>query len=245
MSLLRNLAKRITPVRRMELRRRNRRAGVRGQSNEAEILRILADDIGGPKTFIEFGFHPAEFNCSSLLTDHRGLLIDGSARQVADGNAILPGAVECKQSFITLENMGWIADHFDKVGVLSIDVDGNDYWFLERLIEIEPAIICVEYNASLLKDAISTPYDPAFERHAKHMSGWYHGASLTALAKLCGKFGYGLAAVAEAGGNAFFTKTGLLDPETNWKSSRLRDELAGNSADQQWDAIKHMPFARV
>jgi hypothetical protein len=225
---------------------RNRlKAGIHGQSNEAAILRELTNKYDGPKTFVEFGFHPAEFNCSSLLDDHRGLLVDGSAQQVADGNLILPDTVECRQSFITLENMDWMASHFPEVGVLSVDVDGNDYWFLERLITTNPTIICVEYNASFLDRSIATPYDPTFERHKKHLSGWYHGASLNALSKLCAKHGYGLEAIAEAGGNAFFTRAGKLDPATAWKPSKLRNQYAGCDAHAQWDRIAAMPFEEI
>ena len=39
-----------------------------------------------------------------------------------------------------------------KLGVLSVDIDGNDYWILKKLlIHFKPEIICVEYNASFLK----------------------------------------------------------------------------------------------
>jgi hypothetical protein len=104
-------------------------------------------------------------------------------------------------------------------------VDGNDYWFLKSLIEVEPTVICVEYNSTFGMEPITVPYDPAFDRHQKHPKGCYHGASLAALSKLCAFYGYGLAAVSSAGGNAFFTKTGCLDPETAWKPNAFREQL--------------------
>lgn len=82
---------------------------------------------------------------------------------------------------------------FNQFGVLSIDVDGNDYWFLERPIEINPSVICIEYNATLGKEPITVPYDETFERHEKHPSGWYHGASLSALSKLAASSGLRIA----------------------------------------------------
>ena len=42
----------------------------------------------------------------------------------------------------------------------------------------------VEYNSTFLNKSITTPYDENFERHDKHESGWYHGASLKAFIKL-------------------------------------------------------------
>lgn len=167
--------------------------GARGQSDEAKIISDLTESVDAPKTFIEFGFHPIEFNCASLAksSDWRGLLIDGSARQVSDARSILPKRVEIAEAFLTLNNLDFIKSKFQTLGVLSIDVDGNDYWFLETLIDIKPSVICVEYNASFGLEPISVPYDADFDRHQKHPSGWYHGASLSALAKLCAAHGYG------------------------------------------------------
>ncbi len=172
-------------------------------------------------------------------------MIDGSLRQVEDARAILPSRVEVVKSFLTLDNLDFIRSKFPQLGVLSIDVDGNDYWFLKALIDINPAMICVEYNASFGLEPVSVPYDPTFDRHQKHPSGWYHGASLSALAKLCASNGYGLAAISDAGANAFFTQTGKLDPKTSWRPNALRDEWSGKSAEQQSQSIRGMPLVEV
>jgi hypothetical protein len=216
-----------------------------GQSNESRILSDLVKDA--PRAFIEFGFHPIEFNCAALArnTGWRGLLIDGSKRQVEDARAILPSRVEVVESFLTLDNLDLIRSKFSQLGVLSIDVDGNDYWFLKAVIDIHPTVICVEYNASFGLEPVSVPYDPMFDRHEKHPSGWYHGASLTALAKLCASNGYGLAAISDAGANAFFTRTGKLDPVTSWRPNALRDQWSGKNAQQQYLSIQGMPLVEV
>lgn len=221
--------------------------GVHGQSDESKIITDLANNLGSPKTIVEFGFHPLEFNCASLVRTKgwTGLLIDGSARQVSDAKALLPKHIEIVEAFLTLDNLQLIKSKCEKLGVLSIDVDGNDYWFLEALIGLRPSVICVEYNASFGLEPISVPYDPEFDRHQKHPTGWYHGASLTALAKLCGAHGYGLAAISEAGANAFFTQGGGLVPEVAWRPSRLRYEYSGIDQNGQWDAIRHLSFIRV
>src|SRR5260370_35043601 len=125
--------------------------GIQGQSDEERILSELAEGINAPKTFVEFGFHPIQFNCARLAQNQewRGLLIDGSASQVADGKALLPKRIEIVEMFLTLDNLEFIASKFSKLGVLSIDVDGNNYWLFERLIGIGPSIISVEYKASM------------------------------------------------------------------------------------------------
>lgn len=238
------LLKSITPLRRALLKRKRQR-GIFGQSDEGQILRRLSNETKAEKTFVEFGFHPAEFNCASLIDDHMGLLIDGDARQVADARWLLPKHIRVRQRFLALENLDEIRDAFPRLGILSIDVDGNDYWFLKALIDLDPAIISVEYNASLGQRSVAVPYDPTFDRKAKHPSGWYHGASLLALHKLAADHGYGLAAVADGGGNAFFTKAGDLDPVESWRPTRLRDQWSGKSADEQWEIIADMPFVAV
>ncbi len=240
---LRQFVRENTILRRLYYRFQLLRA--QGQSDEVEIIERLA--AGAPHTFIEFGFHPIQFNCISLAKrkDWSGLLIDGSARQVADAKAVLPKHIEIVQSFLTLENIHFVRSKFERLGILSIDVDGNDYWFLKELIDLKPTVICVEYNATFGLEPITVPYDPAFDRHAKHPTGWYHGASLTALAKVCAEHGYGLAAVSDAGANAFFTRDGNLDPKSAWRPNRLRYEYSGADQSAQWEAVRTLPFARI
>lgn len=149
------------------------------------------------------------------------------------------------ERFLALDNLDFIRHRFPKLGVLSIDVDGNDYWFLKALIDTSPDVISVEYNSTLGFEPITVPYDPAFDRHKKHPRGWYHGASLTALTNLCAQHGYGLAAGSDGSCNAFFTRTGNLKPEDVWKPKRLREQLSGIPHERQWDEIKDLPFVTV
>lgn len=219
------------------------RFGGSPQSDESAILARLA--VNCPATFVEFGFHPTEYNCIGLA-DFKGLLVDGDDTTVRLANAVLPKRIEARQSFITLENISGLGSHFPKLGVLSVDVDGNDYWFLKALLPARPAVVVVEYNASFGLNPVTVPYDPAFDRMAKHGSGWYHGASITALTKLCKTHGYKLVAVSAAGGNVFFLPEASdmpeLDPAHAYRESTLRNRWSGTTAKEQWGRIKHMPF---
>src|SRR5262249_35897642 len=175
-------------------------------------------------------------NCIELARkpEWSGLLVDGNKRQVDDARALWPSRIDIIEKFLALDDLDFIRNRFSEVGILSIDVDGNDYWFLEALIGISPAVISVEYNSTLGVEPITVPYDPAFDRHQKHPRGWYHGASLTALAKLCEKHGYGLAAGSDGSCNAFFTKQGRLKPEDVWKPKAMRAQLSGIPHERQW-----------
>ncbi|RUV00070.1 hypothetical protein EOB36_18160 [Mesorhizobium sp. M6A.T.Cr.TU.017.01.1.1] len=219
------------------------RIGGAPQSDESAILARLA--VNCPRTFVEFGFHPTEYNCIGLA-NFNGLLVDGDDTTVRLAKAVLSSRIEARQSFITLDNIKTLGAHFPKLGVLSVDVDGNDYWFLKELLPVKPAVISVEYNASLGLNPVTVPYDPSFDRKDKHESGWYHGASITALTKLCKDHGYKLVAVSAAGGNIFFVPESSnlpeLEPAQAYRESTLRNRWSGTMAKEQWDRIKHMPF---
>src|SRR5674476_141432 len=90
---------------------------------------------------------------------------------------------------------------FDRrLGILSIDVDGMDYHILEALGEWRPSILIVEYNAVFGPEReVTVPYEAEFTRFAKHSSGLYCGASLSAFVVLLEGRGYSLTGVNSAG----------------------------------------------
>lgn len=226
----------------------------RSQSNEGELISKFVRMYSIPKTFVEFGFHPHEFNCISLVRSFFGLLIDGDEHTVKLAQRMLPSNISTINRWLNLNNLDFIKTHFGKkpLGILSVDVDGNDYWFLSELISMRPALIVSEYNASFLDNPITVPYDDRFDRHAKHESGWYHGASLSALNYLCESNGYALIAVASGGCNAFFLRKDLLGPEDQgvlpdvaYAENKLRNKWSNTTAVQQWARIKNMPLVNV
>ena len=95
------------------------------------------------------------------------------------------------------------ADTWD---LLSIDIDGNDYW-VWNAIDGQPRLVVIEYNSSFGPDrAVTIPYDPSFDRFQHHPFGIYHGASIAALAKLGAAKGYALVGGDSNGVNAFFVR---------------------------------------
>jgi hypothetical protein len=236
-------AMRRTPARYLYHRLRAALGGA-PQSDESQILARLAGP-SCPRTFVEFGFHPTEYNCIGLR-DFRGLLLDGDVETVRLARSLLTQRIEVRHRFVTLDNVTELGTHFPQLGVLSVDVDGNDYWFLEALLPCRPEVVVVEYNASFGLRPISVPYDPAFDRSAKHETGWYHGASLTALANLCRYHGYKLVAVSAAGGNAFFVPEAAaplaVDAAEVYRESALRNRWSGTTASQQWERISHLAY---
>lgn len=225
--------------------------GSKSQSDESAILSRLFLEVDAPKSFVEFGFHINEFNCIELAKSYPGLLIDGDPGQVKVARRMLPERVETENRFLSLDNLDIIFQKYPPgtLGVLSIDVDGNDYWFLKHLLAIKPAIISVEYNASFGLREITVPYDPKFRREEKHPTHWYHGASITSLDRLCTAHGYDLVAVSNLGINLFFVRSDLrpasmpkLSAKESFLENSLRNKWSGTTASEQWHKIEQMHY---
>jgi hypothetical protein len=108
------------------------------EADERVTLARLAQNV--TPTFIEFGFEPVQFNCVGLARDPawQGLLIDGGKDIVEDARLLWPDRIRIEKAFLSLDNLDLVCNQFPKVGVLSIDVDGNDYWLLKALIGLNP-----------------------------------------------------------------------------------------------------------
>jgi len=167
-------------------------------------------------TFIEFGVEDyRESNTRFLMQNRnwRGLIMDGSPAMVEsikrDSLAWKYDITACP-AFITRENINQTisqAGFRGEIGLLSIDVDGNDYWIWESLDVVQPIILICEYNA-VLGDMlpISIPYDPAFDRKKAHHSYLYFGASICALRSLAQRKGYRFIGTTSAANDAFFIR---------------------------------------
>ncbi len=193
------------------------------QWGEDGIIASLIDmhDIAD-KCFIEFGVETyLEANTRWLLIKRRwrGLVIDGSARNVS---AILRSdltwryGLRAVSAMVTAENIDEIfAENGFKgeVGLLSIDIDGMDYWVWKSIRSISPVIVVIEYNSLFGPDrSVTVPYDPTFERKKAHGSCLYYGASLSALVKLGREKGYSFVGTNAAGNNAFFVRDDKKNP---------------------------------
>lgn len=223
----------------------------RPQNEEELILSRLLRRYAVPRRFVEFGFSGWEFNCASLVNEWEGLLVDGSEYNVTVARTILPRKIVAVTSWLTLENLQTIREFAaaHPLGILSVDVDGNDYWFLQELIHTSPSIIISEYNSSFGHKPVTVPYDPSFDRTKAHPSGLYFGASLSALTYLANNHGYALIDVGNSGINAYFVRRDLLaaddielSPEQAFREKLFPD---GARPSEQFDKIRHLPLIDV
>lgn len=187
--------------------------------------------------FVEFGVADyAESNTRFLLEhdDWHGLILDASDAHVqflAQGDLLWRHSIEAKQAFITRENINeLLASSAGDIGLLSVDLDGNDYWIWEAISIVDPRIVIVEFNSLFGPSReVSVPYDPAFDRTEAHYSWLYWGASLPAMARLGHEKGYRLVGTNRAGHNAFFVRDDVagdlrsVSAEEAWRESRYRE----------------------
>ncbi len=174
------------------------------------------------QTFIEFGVENYdEANTRFLLINNnwRGLIIDSDQQNIEDlknGEYYWRYDLTAVASFVDRDTINALFDAHGfrgPIGLLSIDIDGTDYWVWEAITVVEPTIVIVEYN-SVFGDrhAITIPYDPAFDRTRAHYSNLFFGASLPALCLLASRKGYSFVGSNSAGNNAYFVRTDTLGP---------------------------------
>ena len=234
------------------------------QNGEDGLLLHILSAVGvGDRRIVELGIEDGRECLARMLILHfgwSGLLLDCEAANVADArrffhvnSAVAPDRLRIVECFVTAENIdGVLADNgiTGEIDLLAIDIDGNDYWVWKAIEAVRPRVVVIEYNASLGPDeALITVYDPQFDRKTKHSSGWYHGASLAALADLGRRRGYALVGSDSSGINAFFVRRELLGdaltevtPRQAWRPHRTRTERA--TPGQQLALLKTLPLVK-
>jgi hypothetical protein len=238
------------------------------QWGEDGIIQFLLKKLELPqKTFIEFGVETyREANTRFLLMHDNwaGLVIDGSKSNINDivsQSIYWRYSLNAIQSFITAENIDETITNNNmsgEIGILSVDIDGNDYWVLRAIKSVSPIILITEYNSVFGPDrAISIPYSSDFVRGQKGLSNLYYGASLSALNRLADEKGYSLVGCNSSGNNAFFVrkdKLGDLAPvsvkdafvDAKFRESKdKKGRLLLLEGDQRYTEIKGLPVTNV
>lgn len=191
------------------------------QSGEDGIIQFIINTIGIQNNFfVEFGVENyIESNTRFLALNNfwAGLIIDGSKRNIEfikNDPIYWRCRIDACNAFITAENINQIliSNKVPKnIGLLSIDVDGNDYWILKAITDISADILVVEYNSFFGVDRqLTIPYNPHFRRDEAHYSKIYYGASIKAINSLANSKGYKLVASNRAGNNLFFVREELM-----------------------------------
>jgi hypothetical protein len=229
------------------------------QNGEDGILLYIFSQIGTTnRRFIEFGFADGRECNTANLSIHfgwSGLMLDGSEKWARGGRAyfgsrkeLRPGQVETAQAFVTAENINELFTGHGMSGeidLLSIDIDGNDYWVWKAIQVVTPRVVVIEYNASFtVERSVTIPYRPNFEL----VRPCYHGASLEALTRLGKHKGYSLVGCDSNGCNAFFVRDDVLRDKLPVLAAReafYPQYYRNPDPEIDWRSVQDLPFAEV
>jgi hypothetical protein len=192
------------------------------QNDEDGILWYIFSLIGVTnKHVVDLGAGYAVLgsNVANLIINHGwiGLLVDGSQTRIRAGRAFYkscPDTWLCPPklvaSRITQENVNsiLIENGFSgEIDLLSLDIDGIDYWVWKAIDCVKPRVVVVEYQPIWGPErAVTIPYDPDFQATYDDASSEYYGASLAAFVGLSTEKGYRLVGCNRYGNNAFFVR---------------------------------------
>jgi len=181
------------------------------QNDEDGLVLAIVKRIGATnRKFVELGcgmnggnsgFLASELGWQGLMVDARDdairkIVVRFTGHKVIAKNARLTR--EEVNAFITENGFAGELD------LLSIDIDGVDYWIWEALTVCNPRLVALEYNWLFGAEAsVTVPYSTEFDVHAVGNRA-YHGASLAALVHLGRRKGYRLIATERV--NAFFLR---------------------------------------
>jgi hypothetical protein len=240
------------------------------QFGEDGIINYLTKKIEiKDKTFIEFGVEDYEEANTRFLLEARnwkGLIFDSSIKninKIKRKDYYWKFNLIAEKEFITAENINEIIRskfNNEEIGLMSIDVDGNDYWIWKSLEIVKPKIIVIEYNARFGSDkSVVVPYNKNFNRIVAHYSSIYFGASLKALNNLAKTKDYSLIGTNLNGNNAFFVCNSELEkikikkktPEECFHTNsfnELRDKsgkIVERNIEEEKKILKQLPLEKV
>jgi hypothetical protein len=185
------------------------------QNDEDGIIAEIFNRIGTTnKKFVEFGVQNGlESNSHFLLHEGwSGIWIEGNENAVKQLRSLFKKPITASRllainAFITADNINQLisvnGNCAGEIDLLSIDIDGNDYWVWKSISCIKPRVVVIEYNAKF-----PPAHEWVMEYDEKYI--WQaddqQGASLKAFELLGERLGYQLVGTNMNGVNAFFVK---------------------------------------
>jgi len=193
---------------------------------------------------------------ANLIINHGwwGYLFDGNENSVEAGEQFFATSKDTffypprfSKVWITTENVN---ECIQKAGVtgpidlLSLDIDGMDYWLWKAISIIQPqVVVCETHNQIPADQALTVPYNPKFVCESED----FRSASLAAMCKLGREKGYRLIGTHRYGFNAFFLKNGVGEeffPEVT-PASCLTDPVTQSLRAERWPKTREFNWQAV
>lgn len=122
---------------------------------------------------------------------------------------------------VTIKDIDKKSRYFlDQIDIISLDIDGNDFWVAQEMNFKDVRIVVVEYNPIFGSEfAVTIPRADNFDRTEAHYSNLYYGVSLRAWVNFFKEIDFRFIGSNRAGNNAFF----VLENEVSKLTLKLPD----------------------
>ncbi|MDX1951696.1 MAG: hypothetical protein SFY81_05900 [Verrucomicrobiota bacterium] len=237
---------------------------VYSQTEEDGIILAIFSQIGTTtRKCVEIGagmapYSEVECNTANLLIHHgwEGLIIDGDPKNIhriqqffkthANTWHATPKTIA---SFVHGENINDLLNKHDfnsELDLLSLDIDGVDWWVFKALQVTKPRVLILEINDVLpYPSTLTIPYSASFN-HREHnppgLDAHYFGASLGAFKVLAQEKGYRLLGINRSASNAFFLRNDIVAPTL---PTRLPEECPIHQRTRQRRAQFHDKISKM
>ena len=215
------------------------------QISKPRIMEIGAGDFSECNS--RFALHKR--NCSAYLVDMR----EDLQRGLQESEIRWKASVAVEIAKIDEKNIKDIESRASKflkyIDVISLDIDGIDFWIAQHINWNGIKIAIVEYNPVFgAKLAVSVPKETFSSRFEHHYSGLVYGASLLAWIEFFASKDMRFVGTNRAGNNAFFVPSSLagdlpfrlpdisqLDAYVDWqiRDSRNQDQTLSSLSLEQ------------
>ena len=233
------------------------------QWGEDGIISFLLHRLGIVKpNFLEIGagnFTECNSRFAVEASQANAYLVDGRddlVSTVLDSGLLWKSSLFAESIFVTLGNTSEIWDRayqsLGNVDVVSLDLDGNDFWILKELQLHSASVVVCEYNPLFgWLQKLTIPYTEDFDRTKAHFSNLYYGMSLRAAIHVMDEKLFTFVGSNLVGNNAFFVRNDLvqkidlpipnqndLSPYCNWNIRESRDKTGNLTYLDKEEGIK-------
>ncbi len=202
-----------------------------------------------------------ECMAANLIINHHfdGLLFDGNPRLVASGRKFFKRHKDTiwnpptfEHAWITTRNVNALLKENEYVGevdLLSLDLDGVDYWIWKHIDVIQPRVCIFETNNSVPSDlSLTVPYSDNFDSSMgkPFPDEYFRSASLRAMTELSKSKGYRLIGAHRHGFNVLFMRNDVgvdVFPEVSIES--VHNNAATRKAQKAWPQVQKLPWVKV
>lgn len=202
-----------------------------------------------------------ECMATNLILNHgfEGYLFDGDPKRIDQAKEFFYSKKDCQltpprlmSAWITRENINQLLSDIGvhgEIDLLSLDIDGNDYYVWDAISQINPRLCIFETHNIVPGDmSITIPYADDFNCWKREGPGQdFRSASLLAMKKLSERKGYRLIGAHKHGFNVFFLRNDIAEsffPEVSIE--QVHDNIWTRRGQlERWPAVKEMPWVQV